>query len=298
MVTLATDPIIWEPGMVITPNFYHMPEDVYHSQSVLKAPAISYSIAKTIVGKSPRHAWACHPKLGNRRKESTPSMEGGVLAHKLILGVGQEVEVCDYDTWRTKAAQEHRDRVRESGRLPILRDDYDDASEMVTEFENQVLDLVPSFYEPSCRSEMAAYWYEGDYLCQSLFDRVNFATGEIFDIKRTSSTDPGDIERLIARWGYDIQAMLYPRAVAALCPGLRGRITFTFLFVEDAYPYAVTPVRLSGAAQIVGDIKIERAFKSWGDCLESGDWPYYANETIYIDPPRWSLDDEMSAAII
>ena len=56
-------------------------------------PALSYSIAKILIGESPRHAWCAHPLLGNMRGEPTAEMDFGQVAHKLMLGRGVDFAI-------------------------------------------------------------------------------------------------------------------------------------------------------------------------------------------------------------
>ncbi len=35
--------------------------------------------------------------------------------------------------------------------------------------------------------------------------------------------------------------------------------------------------------------KVERAIRTWGYCLKTGDWHSYTNRILYAEPPSWAM---------
>ena len=106
-----------------------MPSADYHSEKGLPL-SLSASMARILIHQSPAHAYLAHPKLGGQSRKATRSMDRGSLVHELILGQGKldGIEVLDYDSYRSKAAQEERDMVVDSGLTPILQKEYAELS--------------------------------------------------------------------------------------------------------------------------------------------------------------------------
>ena len=63
----------------------NLPEDRYHSQIDVGTPLLTYSAVKTLVTKSPYHAYLNHPKLGAVPHKSTKAMNKGSIIHGLLL---------------------------------------------------------------------------------------------------------------------------------------------------------------------------------------------------------------------
>lgn len=280
---------------MLAPGFHEIPEADYHAQTLLSRPALSASIAKILILKSPLHAWHCHPKFGAQARTETDEMDFGSIAHALILGKGgDKLAVCEHSDWRQKEAQAFREDARASGMIPVKRSTMEAVMGMVTTFESQVRAMCPEFYADGALTEQCAIWEARGILCQSMFDRLLLSNGHIYDVKTTGDANPDAISRQIVKMGYDIQSAFYCRAVETLYPRLAGRTRFTFLFVESAPPHAVTPVELDGEAETIGGMKIDRAFETWAACLETGNWRGYVTETATVSLPAYALADELA----
>ncbi len=56
----------------------------------------------------------------------------GRVAHRLVLGEGDQYQVVYADSWRSQSARDLRDQARADGRTPILAKDFDTAQAMAT----------------------------------------------------------------------------------------------------------------------------------------------------------------------
>ena len=71
-----------------------VPHEVYHGDGFIR-PALSASIAKVLLSRSPQHAYLAHPALGcqvveqevNEAKRET--LDRGAIIHSLLLGNGE-----------------------------------------------------------------------------------------------------------------------------------------------------------------------------------------------------------------
>lgn len=277
-------------------------ESVYHSDPC-PVPSLSSSCAKTLVARSPMHAYAEHPRLGGKPFAATDEMDFGSLAHKLLLGKGAEIALCPEETWRGKTAAAFWDASQAAGKIPVLQKTLDRANTMTDSVRTQLeaIGLGHVFdLDTDAKSELAGFWKEGESWCRLLLDRAIFDASrlrcQVFDLKTMSqSSHPRACAARIASMGYDIQRAHYLRGIEAIRPDLAGRIDWTFIFVETSAPFAVTPVEMSGEWARIGEAKWQRALELWQRCNETGVWPGYVTDTTRLEAPAWALMDEYEA---
>lgn len=272
-------------------SFRHVSESDYHADPCPR-PSLSSSIAKTLVDRSPLHAWQEHPRLGGVRRKPTDALDRGSLIHELVLGGGADVRVIHADDYRTKKAREERDAAREVGALPVLAGAYADAREAAEAIKRRIVDAGVVL---GGDVEQTITWREetahGDVWCRARLDHVT-RDGVIHDLKSTRSAHPRDCARSVLSYGYDIQRAAYVRALAAARPELDGRIDFVFLFVETEPPYALQVARLDGALREYGDRRWARALNTWAKCISANEWPGYGPGDCYLEAPGWLLAAE------
>lgn len=291
--------------MNITSGFYpDMTEKVYHADPA-PMPSISSSCAKTLVQKSPMHVYAEHPRLGGQHKEDTDEMNFGSLAHRILLGKGSDIAEFASDSWRGKEAAAFWDKAKADGKIPCLSKDLVRAESLAGVLLGQMQEVglghVFDLTNKEAQSEVAAFWQEGAAWCRALFDRIIINRAamrvQIYDVKTMSqSAHPRACAARIASMGYDIQRAHYMRAIEILMPDFVGRIDFTFIFVETAAPFAITPVTLDGEWSAVGQSRWERALSKWQECTANNHWPGYASEVLRLEAPNWALSQEIDAA--
>jgi hypothetical protein len=259
----------------------------YHSQVGAKVPRLTYSIAKTLITKSPLHAWYEHPKLGGHSRPTTKAMDIGSIAHDMLLGGGDPVEVIDADSYRTKAAKDARDAAREAGSIPVLRKDYE-AAESLSE---AALAQFPDVFHSDHLAEHTVTWEAFNGVeCQSRFDWVSRDTGLILDIKTSSDACPRTFGKKIMNMGYDIQFGFYSMAFMSAWPGVAPE--WIFLVIESEPPYAVSVIKPDQEFIDHGMAKATRALKLWKECLESNQWPGYGYSVV--SAPVWAISQEDS----
>src|ERR1700746_297190 len=91
-----------------------LPERAYYADELAEEPSLNASVCKLLIKRSPRHAWTEHPKLNlDSRAKVDKNFDVWTCAHEIfLLGNDERVHVVDARDWRTKAAQEVRDRAR------------------------------------------------------------------------------------------------------------------------------------------------------------------------------------------
>jgi hypothetical protein len=269
----------------------------YYADRVLDAPTLSQSIARLIVDKSPLHAWAAHPRLGNCGKpDASKAMDDGTLMHHMLLGTGTDnVVLVEADNYRTKDAQTLRDMAIAAGKLPVLAHKHNELLAAVGMIRDRMADAgVDLDIFDAAQSEAAILWHEGDMVCRGKMDKLHVERRTIFDVKKSRSAHPTACARHMLAYGYDIQWAAYTAAVEALT-GASGEVDMQFIFIENDAPYAVTVGRPDGIMRELGTRKWKQAVATWKACLASGKWPGYAAAPVRLEAPAWAISQQMVA---
>lgn len=267
----------------LTPEQYH------------QHPGFSASTAKTLISRSELHAWHEHPAFGGNGKVPTKVMDRGSAIHTLLLGKGARLACLPYDSWRTDASKESRERTRAAGLVPLLHEDYT-AYELAASRIRQRLEYAGHFISNiHGRSECAIEWEEpssvGPVLCRCMMDHVVLDEGLIYEVKVVEDAHPDRCERSAESMGYAIAAAAYIRALLAWRPNLSGHVEFRFLFCEAEEPHAVYDPQPTTAFLSAGEEKWLAAVERWGVAKASGHWPHYQNNRP-IHRPRWAMTRE------
>jgi hypothetical protein len=275
----------------MTARILNVTEAEYFADTAGAVPSLSQSIARTLVTKSPAHAWVEHPRLGGQPSEPTKATDQGEIIHRLLLGRGAEVEVLPFDNYRKKAAQEARDAAREAGRTPMLEREYEGILAASTAI---VRSLAALGVVLEGESEVAIEWEEagqhGPVLCRGKLDHLKIgAKATIYDVKKIESADPRSCSNNAYSYGMDIQGAAYTSGVEKLYPEFAGRVEYIPIFVEIAQPYAVVPGPLDAVLQESGRRRWARAINLWESCLRADRWPSYVDAMTVIEAPGWLI---------
>lgn len=272
----------------------------YYADNLPGSPLLSQSIAHQLINHSPAHAFLAHPKLGGKPITATREMEKGTIIHDMLLNDGKldGIEILQYENFRTKAAQEERDLVIDMGKMPILEKDYHELTQAAQWIRSRFQDLKIDLHAEN--AEQVVTWEErtdkGESVqCKGKLDHAypSWTGFYIDDLKTCSSAHPKSIQRSLFDYGYVIQHAAYTSAIEKIYPEAIGRVRFRFIFVELSPPYSVTPVVLNGSAAAVGRSQWRRAVNTWAECLKTGVWPGYVEETYRAEAPIWQIKDEL-----
>lgn len=263
---------------------------------------LSKTSAHLLLTRSPLHARLRKLRQAEEDDDETEdekkTKETGTILHALLLRAGKKIVMLDYENFRTKAAQQAKKDVRESGAVPVLRHKepiYTVAADRIRRRLEEMGIVLDG------QSEQGMSWIEtttdgsGDTVeCLGAADHWSHARRTLFDLKFCRNAHPEACRRELYRLGGDIQAAAYTSAVEKIHPELQGRTRFVFLYCEP-YSAAVTPVTLSGDFRRLGEQRWQRAVNTWARCLREDRWPGYTTGPITIDAPEWAMAAEMTA---
>jgi len=305
-------PTLYPAAMICAPGIYDdVTHDEYHSQSRLLWPALTCSIAKALVGKTPRHAWQMHPRFGNVGMVPTAVMDDGAAMHAMMLGHAHLIEpiravygpkVKDKDRigrpvtdYKTSEAQDERDEIRGMGKIPVLAHRLPEllrckhaAWVQLNDAEDGAVFLSPG------RSEVCAVAREDDVVLQCLVDRLPDDPLAPGDLKCTElSAAPGGWERRLQR-EYAFQDAFYRRVLR----GAEGfeRPAMRFGVIELEPPHGTVVMAPLPELVALAEVEVDRAIQLWRHCTRSNEWPSYGPKTVWIGPTPWQItraeDDE------
>ena len=284
---------------MLTPGIhFDVPEAVYHADRIAASPSLSSTLARTILARSPLHAWTAHPRLNPAWEPvEKKTFDIGRAAHRAVLGRGGDY--CAYPTdilasngaASTKEAKAWAEEQRAAGRTPLKADEVDQVGEIADAVRRQIeamgirLDLS--------RSEVVALAEVDGVMCRAMIDNAPADPRlPLYDIKTTTDASPEALAKTIATYGYDVQASHY-LATWKAATGEDRR--FRFIFVEKEAPYGVSVAELyrkpgdeadwfDHADALAADAR-----HIWGECLRSGHWPGYPARVAMIGAPGWHL---------
>ena len=186
--------------------------DEYHGSAGLSA-----SLTKTLLSRSPFHAWQDSPLNPTRTQQEASRLDVGTIAHALLLEGVDNVEVIDAADWRTKAAKEQRDEARQAGKVPVLRHQYGQIIDMAEVASNSLAECpdMNGLKWSDGKPEQSIFWQSEGVDLRARLDWLANDYSIILDYKTTELSSPAAWMRAIPSNGYDVQAAHYLDAVKA-----------------------------------------------------------------------------------
>ena len=272
--------------MIDEPGIYQMTADTYHADPC-PAASLSSSIARTLLGYSPHHAFTEHPRLnpGLEREERT-MFDLGTAAHAYFLQGESAFVIVEANDWRTKAAQGQRDAARLEGKVPLLAKHWQDIQDMAEALTRRLEGFrgTPRPFTAG-KPEQTLIWREGDVWCRARLDWLHDDFRTIDDLKTSgASVNPDVWSRTMFGAGLDVQEAFYRRGLRRLT---EQDAQFRFVAQENFEPFESCVVALDPAARELADRKVSRAIEAWAHCQKSGTWPGYPTEVCYAELPPW-----------
>ena len=293
------------------PGLYEI-EDADYFSDPCPQPSLTQSIAKILLDRSPMHAAYAHPRLNPQHQpDDDKKYDTGNVCHAMLMGRGREFHLIDADDWRTKAAREERETAIGKGKIPCLRKTMTRGLAMHHAALETLRNCDIEWREGSgIHSEVAMVWEEKASQANALptkakkrskartiwlrtkMDRCVFDknTITVFDYKTTAmSAADSDVSRRIYDQGWDVQAAMHARGLAALHPLMAGCTRHVFLVQETEPPYAMNVFEFPESVMTGGRVRLQRAITTWAECTRTNTWPAYCTRAHPIFYPGWAL---------
>lgn len=264
---------------------HDLPADEYHAD-----PALSASGVKLLLHPS------CPAKYRHERDYGRPpkkAFDFGHAAHRLVLGVGEDLAAIDLPDWRTKEAKQFKRDCYDTGAVPLLASEMQVVEDMAAAL--QATPLAAAMLAPdSGAAEVSAFWtdQQSGIRRRCRFDWLrHLTTGRrriVVDYKTCVAADEESLQKAFVTYGYHRQAAWYLDGVRAL--DLHGGLDPVFVFIcqEKTAPYLVNVVQPDPNAVRIGGIDNRRAINTFADCQRTGVWPGYVDtDPNWLALPTW-----------
>ncbi|GAB2519771.1 PD-(D/E)XK nuclease-like domain-containing protein [Paramicrobacterium agarici] len=251
-----------------------MPEREYHAH-----PALSSTQARQILDSPAKYHYAqTHPQ------EARHEFDLGTAVHTKVLGTGSDVEVLNFDNYRTKAAQQARDEARACGLVPMLAVDMEPVNDMAEAVLSHP--LAKTLFEQEGNPEASVFATDPETGVE-VRARFDFLGKIAVDLKTTAGeASPHGFAKSAASYRYNVQQEHYLFAhniVQGEAPPM------VFVVVEKAAPYLVGVHQLDRDFSDMGKVQARKARERFAECTASGVWPGYPEEVNLVIPPMWAV---------
>jgi hypothetical protein len=283
----------WDGQKISAPGIYAgLPLEVYHSDCCV-GPSISSSGLRTIDSESPAHYWMSSylnpERIPEERKDHFTL---GQAAHHLFLGeadFGKKfvLRPDKWADWRTKEARDWRREQEEAGFAVLTADVMWQIKGMATSLAREPL-IQQGLLSGEIERSMIWQDPETGIWLKSRPDAIPNDT-LIVDLKTTSSAAPEDVRRALASNGYHMQLALAGMGMEATLNRRPANDDYVLVFVESKPPYCVNIKPVDAEAIEYGRRQIRRAIRTFAKCLETGEWPGYADSGVTAHLPQFYL---------
>ncbi|MGO2188244.1 MAG: PD-(D/E)XK nuclease-like domain-containing protein [Microbacterium gubbeenense] len=265
---------------------FNMDENEYHAHKSLSA-----SGAKLLLDSPAKYKYEVIDKNRSEKK----SFDIGSAVHAKVLGVGSGIEVLEFDSFRTKAAQVAQKEARASGLIPMLAKDMKPIDDMAEAVLNNV--TARALLQQDGHPEVSVFSTDPELgiemRCRFDFlpDHRNYGV----DLKTVGkSASPQGFAKQVAEFGYDVQEAHYGYVY-----GLHAEsepISMAFIAVETKPPYLVGVYQLPESFRDAGRKAAARARAKYAHGITTGEWPGYPTGLTELVQPVWhqykAIDDD------
>lgn len=261
---------------------YDYPETDYHAR-----PELSSTEARMLLDSPAKYRW---------RKDNPPLIDHsdkfdiGSAVHSKVLGAGNQVEVLDFDSYRTKPAQEARDEARAAGRVPILREKFTEIEQMA----EAVLanPTARALFSQDGDAEVSVFTEIDGVPVRARFDFLPKFTGKrvvAVDLKTTVDASKRAFEKSVASYQYDVQRAWYLDALRMVVDPMPHDPEMVFVAVEKEPPFLVAVHQIPSSWADKGHTKAAVARRLYAECTRTNTWPGYPTEVQLLDEPIWHV---------
>ncbi|HEY1980717.1 MAG TPA: PD-(D/E)XK nuclease-like domain-containing protein [Xanthobacteraceae bacterium] len=271
------------------PGIYFGVSEADYRADPCPSPSLTQSLVKTLIERSPRHAWTECPRLNPQFEyDDDTKFDLGNVAHRLMLGRGKEIEVVQFADWRTKVAQEARETAADAGKIAVLQHQFEQAAEMVEAARRQLAKHEDNDAFADGAGEVMICWQEDGIWFRSLIDWLHTDLRTVDDYKTSGmSMAPHIIGMRAEAAGWHVQAAFIGRGLDILDPAGAGRRRYRFIGQETDKPHALTVMHMDEHWLTMGRKKVQAGVAFWGVSSKLGKWPSYPARAVVPEYPSF-----------
>lgn len=291
---------------ITSPGIYRDFDGPSYFSDPCPEPSLSQSIGKLLVDRSAWHVANMHPRLINSDPDSDDEAEKyvkaqaiGNAAHSIMLGRGKEVDVLEYNDFRTKEAKFARDMAEKAGRVVILEKHMTNVEQMVAAALSQLKRHEDHDAFTMGAGEVVIAWEEDGIWFRSLIDWLHDDLRTVDDYKTTGmSVAPHVLGLRAEAGGWHIQAAFIERGLDVLDPNGAGRRKYRWVAQENSKPHALNVMHMDEHWLTMGRKHVDAAVSRWKHAMSSGKWQGYPHRGIVPEYPGFKeskfLERELS----
>lgn len=248
----------------------------------LATPALGSGTALRTINQSPFHA-KYHQE---NERDNSKVADIGIVAHRMLLENSEDgIKWIEADDWRTKAAKEIRDQAYSDGQIPLLFKQQRNIRAMVDAARHFINCSEVREMLTDGNPEVTVEWDDNGVLCKArpdyLSDNFHVSVKTVNGITSPAAW----IRYQLSSCGYDFGLQFYERGLIANGVDVGHRI----LVIDQVAPYGCFLVGLDPAKKAICDSNVDRAIRTWGECVTSGIFPGFETRTMFAEPTPWEL---------
>lgn len=270
------------------PGVYDWPGEAYHADPVPGGSARSTTLRQILKPGGPE--LVDHER---RHPKHSAAFDWGGAAHRLVLGVGDDIAEVPFDSWRKADAKALRRLAREQGQRPLLSHQLARARELAAKVLAHP--IAGPLFEHATDPERTVVWDDDvtGVPCRVMVDGMPSpafrGAPTAVDLKTTTDVELTAITRTVLKYGYHAQGAHILDGLATV--GL-GDADFLLVLVTKEPPYQVQVVRIPDELLEAGRRRNRRALDLWAWCRETNTWPGPPPVIHDLPVSPWQLRDE------
>lgn len=212
----------------------------------------------------------------------------GSAVHDMVLGDGSMVVHVEVNDWKTKAAQEKRDKALAEGKYPLNDPEHAQAEAMAQSLRTQptvAKHLATGKTEVAIEGVDPTTWTP----MKARLDILDVEARVVMDPKTTAALEPEDFGTHAWRHGYHMAAAHYLEMAAQATDTDPSEWTFLFAVVEKTAPYLTFVTELDADSLDLGRRDRTAGIAKYLECERTDTWPGYTTDVITTRLPKWVL---------
>ena len=270
-------------------GLFDIEETVYR-----KIKALNITYAK-LFNRSALHVWTA---VNDPKSELiTPSyaMKQGTAFHWAVLEPERFKSEVVMESALNKNSNAYKEWAAEhDGKLIIKAQDIVNVKKMVEVMQSKA---SVAGYLSGGWAEKCILWYEDDYniWCKGRLDWIRDDGQALIDLKKTQVASRFAFEMAIRRYEYNMQGAHYMRGYSKIMGYRPAEWVWIVSEIEppnECNVFVADPIEIDSA-----EATLEYWYERYASCLETGHWPGYADEPIYLGgqvPVAEIVNDEYS----
>jgi hypothetical protein len=270
-------------------GLFDIEESAYRS---IKALNITYA---KLFNRSALHVWTAVNDPDSELITPSYAMKQGTAFHWCALEPARFEFQCVPEPKLNKNSKAYKEWAAENAdKLVIKAEDIKKVRKMVEVMRSKA---TVDAYLSGGWAEKCLLWYEDEHgiWCKGRLDWIRTDGQALIDLKKTQVASRFAFEMAIGRYEYNMQAAHYMRGYSKIMGYRPAEWVWIVSEIEppnECNVFVADPIEIDSA-----EATLEYWYERYSSCLETGHWPGYSDEAIYLGgqvPVAEIVNDEYS----